>query len=183
MSASTRPRLATVWLGGCSGCHMSLLDMDEWLFELAAAADVVYSPIADVKEYPSDVDICLVEGAVANEDNAELARIVRARSRFVVSFGDCAVSGNVTAMRNPLGDPAAILQRVYVEGPDRDGVVPNAPGIVPRLLPQVRPLHQLIEVDAFLPGCPPPAARIRDAIEALLAGGRPARTGEAIRFG
>ena len=67
----TRPRLATVWLGGCSGCHMSLLDTDEWLFELAAAADLVYSPIVDVKEFPHDVDVCLVEGAVANEDNLE----------------------------------------------------------------------------------------------------------------
>src|SRR5690606_19401384 len=138
----TRPRLATVWLGGCSGCHMSFLDTDEWLFELAAAVDLVYSPIADVKEFPHDVDVCLVEGAVANDDNAELARIVRARSKLVVSFGDCAVSGNVTAMRNPLGDPEAILQRVYVDAPDRDGQVPRAAGIVPALLPQVRPLHQ-----------------------------------------
>ena len=179
----TRPQLATVWLGGCSGCHMSFLDTDEWLFELAAAVDLVYSPIADVKEFPHDVDVCLVEGAVANEDNAELARIVRARSKLVVSFGDCAVSGNVTAMRNPLGDPEAILQRVYVDAPDRDGQVPRAAGIVPALLPQVRPLHQVIDVEAYVPGCPPPAARIREAIEALLAGRRPPATGESIRFG
>lgn len=179
----TRPQLATVWLGGCSGCHMSFLDTDEWLFELAAAVDLVYSPIADVKEFPHDVDVCLVEGAVANEDNAELARIVRSRSKLVVSFGDCAVSGNVTAMRNPLGDPEGILQRVYVDAPDRDGQVPRAAGIVPALLPQVRPLHQVIDVEAYVPGCPPPAARIREAIEALLAGRRPPATGESIRFG
>jgi NAD-reducing hydrogenase small subunit len=183
MTTSSKPRLATVWLGGCSGCHMSFLDMDEWLFDLAAAVEVVYSPIADVKEFPAEVDICLVEGAVANDDNLELARQVRANSSLVVSFGDCAVSGNVTAMRNPLGDPAAILQRVYVEAPDRDGVVPGAVGIVPPLLPKVRPLHQVIDVDAYLPGCPPPADRIWAAIGALLAGQRPARQGEAIRFG
>ena len=105
----SRPRIATVWLGGCSGCHMSFLDLDEWLFELASAADVVYSPIADVKRFPDDVDVALVEGAVANEDNLELARQVRASTHFVVSFGDCAVTGHVTAMRNPLGDPGAIL--------------------------------------------------------------------------
>lgn len=179
----TRPRLATVWLGGCSGCHMSFLDLDEWLFDLAAAVDLVYSPIADVKEFPHDVDICLAEGAVSNEDNAELARIVRARSKLVISFGDCAVSGNVTAMRNPLGDPEAILQRVYVDAPDRDGQVPRAAGIVPALLPQVRPLHQVIDVEAYVPGCPPPADRIREAIESLLAGRRPPATGESIRFG
>ncbi|MCB1000844.1 MAG: hypothetical protein KDB40_16230 [Acidimicrobiales bacterium] len=179
----TRPRLATVWLGGCSGCHMSLLDTDEWLFELAAAADLVYSPIVDVKEFPHDVDVCLVEGAVANEDNLEFARLVRERSAIVVSFGDCAVSGNVTAMRNPLGDPEGILRRVYVDAPDRDAQVPHAPGIVPLLLAQVRPLHQVIDVDAFVPGCPAPAGRIREAIEALLAGRRPPTTGESIRFG
>ena len=176
-------RIATAWLGGCSGCHMSFLDMDEWLFELVAVADVVYSPIADVKEFPHDVDATLVEGAVANEDNLELAREIRAKSRLVLSFGDCAVTGNVTAMRNPLGDPGAILERVYVEAPDRDGRIPDAAGIVPPLLPRVVPLHKVIEVDAFLPGCPPPASRIRTAMEALLERTLPPNRGEAIRFG
>lgn len=179
----TRARIATAWLGGCSGCHMSLLDMDEWLFELAAVADIVYSPIADVKVFPDDVDATLVEGAIANEDNLELAREIRAKSRLVISFGDCAVSGNVTAMRNPLGDPEKILQSVYMDAPDRDGQVPRAAGIVPPLLPQVLPLHKVIRVDSFLPGCPPPAHRIQAALEALLEGTLPPNRGEAIRFG
>lgn len=183
MNAQARPRIATVWLGGCSGCHMSFLDTDEWLFDLAARADVVYSPIADLKAFPDDVDVCLVEGAVANADNLELAQELRAKSKVVVSFGDCAVSGNVTAMRNPLGDPQAILEHVYLEAPDRNRVVPNEAGIVPALLPQVQPLHQVIEVDIFLPGCPPPADRIVAAVEALMAGERPARSGESIRWG
>ncbi len=162
---------------------MSFLDMDEWLFELVAVADVVYSPIADIKIFPPDVDITLVEGAVANEDNVELAKEIRANSKMVVSFGDCAVTGNVTAMRNPLGDPAAILKAVYVDAPDRDGMLPVEPGIVPPLLPQVQPLHKVIKVDAYLPGCPPPADRIQRAIEALLAGEPERITGEDIRFG
>jgi NAD-reducing hydrogenase small subunit len=182
-SPAARPRFATVWLGGCSGCHMSFLDLDEWLFELASMVDVVHSPIADVKEYPADVDICLVEGAVANDDNEELAHRVRANTRVVVSFGDCAVSANVTGMRNPLGDPRRILEQVYVEAPDRDPQVPNAPGIVPPLLPRVKPLHRVIHVDAYLPGCPPPADRIRAALSALLAGESLPRTGESIRRG
>jgi NAD-reducing hydrogenase small subunit len=179
----SKVRLATAWLGGCSGCHMSFLDMDAWLFDLAAVADVVYSPIADVKVFPSDVDITLVEGAVANEDNAELAHDIRANSKVVVSFGDCAVTGNVTAMRNPLGDPAGILEAVYVRAPDLNGMLPVEAGIVPPLLPQVLPLHKVIRVDAFLPGCPPPADRIRRAIEALLDGDPSRITGEDIRFG
>jgi NAD-reducing hydrogenase small subunit len=176
-------RIATAWLGGCSGCHMSFLDMDEWLFELAEVADIVYSPIADIKVFPNDVDVTLVEGAVANEDNFELAREIRANSHLVISFGDCAVTGNVTGMRNPLGDPQKILESVYVDAPDRDGQIPNAAGIVPPLLPQVLPLHKIIRVDAFIPGCPPPADRIRNALEALLEGALPPNRGEAIRFG
>ena len=164
----SKPRFASVWLGGCSGCHMSFLDMDEWLFELAEMVDVVHSPIVDITEFPTDVDITLVEGAVANEDNVEVARIVRENSRVVASFGDCAVSTNVTGMRNPLGEPSGIIQRVYVEGPDRDGVAPEAEGIVPPLLPRVLPLHKVISVDFYMPGCPPSSAEIQRAIETLI---------------
>ncbi len=64
-------KLATVWLAGCSGCHMSFLDLDEWLLDLAQKVEIVYSPIADIKDYPDGVDICLVEGAIANEENLE----------------------------------------------------------------------------------------------------------------
>ncbi|MEX2621021.1 MAG: hypothetical protein WD250_12485 [Egibacteraceae bacterium] len=181
MTAARKPRLATVWLGGCSGCHMSFLDLDEWLFDLAGLVDVVYSPLMDTKEYPDDVDVVLVEGAVANRDNLELAERLRASSRLVVSFGDCAVTGNVTALRNPQGEPAALLQRVYVDGPDRHGVVPSAPGIVPDLLPQVQELHAVIHVDAYVPGCPPSAERIKAALTSLLDGGPDHRWG--IRFG
>jgi len=120
-------RLATVWLGGCSGCHMSFLDLDEWLFELAHRVDLVYSPLADVKEYPDRVDVALVEGAVANEDNLHLIRQVRERTRLVIAFGDCAVTGNVTALRNALGNPETLLHTIYVEHADTAGQMPHAP--------------------------------------------------------
>src|SRR5689334_4735722 len=95
-----RPRIATAWLGGCSGCHMSFLDLDERLLELATMVDVVFTPIADTKDFPEDVDVTLVEGAVANEDHLEMLARIRARSRVVAALGDCAVTGNVTALRN-----------------------------------------------------------------------------------
>ncbi|NCC34284.1 MAG: oxidoreductase, partial [Chloroflexia bacterium] len=113
-----RLKLATVWLGGCSGCHMSLLDLDEWLIDLAAHVDLVYSPIADQKTFPEDVDLTLVEGAIANDEHLELIQDVRERSRIVVALGDCAVTGNVTALRNPLGEARSILQQVYIEHGD-----------------------------------------------------------------
>ena len=176
-------KLATVWLGGCSGCHMSFLDLDEWLIDLAAQVELVYSPFADIKEYPEGVDIVLVEGAVANEDNLELIKKVRDRSKILVSFGDCAVTGNVTAMRNPLGDPEPILQRCYLEAADIQNQIPYEPGIVPKLLNRVQPVHEFVEVDVYLPGCPPNADHIRAALEMLLAGEVPHLTGKLIRFG
>ncbi len=97
-----RTRLATVWLGGCSGCHMSFLDLDEFLIELAGKVELVYSPVVDVKNYPENVDLCLIEGAICNEDNLELIHKIRQRTRVLVSFGDCAVTANVPAMRNHL---------------------------------------------------------------------------------
>jgi NAD-reducing hydrogenase small subunit len=179
-----RLKLATVWLGGCSGCHMSFLDLDEWLIELAERVDIVYSPLADVKEYPSGVDIALVEGAVANEDHLRMIQLVRERTKVLISFGDCAVTGNVTALRNPLGNPEAILQRVYVEGADLHGQIPSEAGIVPQLLGQVRPVHTVVPVEVYLPGCPPPAGRIRALLEQVLAGEAPQLAGrEMIKFG
>lgn len=165
-NGTRRLRFATAWLGGCSGCHMSFLDLDELLFDLAEHADVVFGPLTDTKEFPPDVDITLVEGAVTNEDNVELARAVRANTRVVVSFGDCAVTGNVTSLRNAMGDPDPMLQRVYVEHPDINGALPTE--VVPALLPQAEPLHELIPVDVYLPGCPPSAERIRAALFRLV---------------
>lgn len=148
-------RLATVWLSGCSGCHMSLLNMHQELLEVLAQCDLVYSPLMDIKEYPHEVDIALVEGAVANEDNRELALIIRQRSRIVVSLGDCAVNGNVSALRNPAG-LAATLERSY-------GKTVWEPEFT-RFEARVLPLHQVIRVEAFIPGCPPDPALIRQEI-------------------
>jgi len=172
-SSAPRPRVATVWLGGCSGCHMSFLDMDERLVELFAAIDLVYSPILDVKRYPSGVDLALVEGAVANEEHLQTIGEVRARTRFLVAFGDCAVTGNVTALRNVLGRAEPVLQRAYVENATLAPRVPDEPGIVPRLLDRVRPLHEVVPVDLHLPGCPPSADLIHFVVSELLAGRTP----------
>ena len=180
-----RLRIATVWFGGCAGCHMSFLDLDEALIDLAQKIDIVYSPVVDTKEYPENVDLVLIEGAVCNEDHVELAHKIRARTKVVVAFGDCATTGNVTAIRNQLGlgNAENVLQRAYIEAADFNPCIPKAPGIVPALLERVMPLHELIPVDYYLPGCPPSAARIKLFLEQVLAGEQPHLAGKDIKFG
>jgi NAD-reducing hydrogenase small subunit len=156
---------------------MSFLDLDERLLDLAAMADVVFTPVADTKEFPEDVDVTLVEGAVANEDHLAMLRRIRECSRVVASLGDCAVTGNVTALRNtwPVD---VVLRNSFGDRPPED------PGIVPRLTRRVAPLHHVVSVDAFIPGCPPDAERIWAALLALV-GGAPVRAPDApaARFG
>ncbi len=172
-AGARRPRVATAWLGGCSGCHMSLLDLDERLLELAAVMDLVYSPLVDVKRFPEQVDVALVEGACASEEHLDAAALIRARSRLVVAFGDCAVTGNVTALRNGLGGALPVLERACRDPADLQPQLPGAPGLLPPLLDRVLPLHQVIAVDLFLPGCPPAADLIHAVLLDALAGRTP----------
>lgn len=208
--AGRRLRLATAWLTGCSGCHMSLLDLDDGLLELVRRVEIVYSPIAsDCKIYPEAVDVCLVEGAVATTDNLALAHLLRQRTAVVVAFGDCAVTSNVPGLRNlcgdrrwvgstasgedhdPWGEPpplgrgsaAAALDRAVRQLADAGSGPPVAAGPLPALLEPVLPLHAVIAVDLQLPGCPPPADRIGRLLEALLRGERPQLQPADLRFG
>ena len=160
---SDRKKFATVWLDGCSGCHMSFLDMDERLLDIVGLVDIVYSPLVDNKEFPSDVDITLVEGAISSEEDLHKIRRIRERTKILVSLGDCAVTANVPSMRNPVG-VKAIVERVS------KGFQPTH---VPLLLPLAQPVHTAVKVDVFVPGCPPSADTIFAVLQDLLAGRQP----------
>ena len=172
-------RVATVWLDGCSGCHMSLLDTDEFLIELAAQIELVYSPLVDAKEFPAEVDVALVEGAISTEADLHKILEIRQRTRIVVSLGDCAVTGNVPSMRDvyPVSE---VLSCVYDDAEHPEFKVPEE--IVPKLLKKVRPIHELVTVDVFVPGCPPSADTIFNVISELLQGRVP-ETVAGARFG
>jgi bidirectional [NiFe] hydrogenase diaphorase subunit len=159
-----RARLATVWLGGCSGCHMSLLDLDERLISLAPRVELVYSPLADAKEVPEGVDVCLVEGAVSTSFELALVRRVRERTRLLVAIGDCAGSGNVTALRDGAGGAAAVLRAAWPCAAPRDPALPA-------LLDEVLPVHAVVPVDRFVPGCPPSADALHAALVEAVADG------------
>ena len=174
-----KARLATVWLDGCSGCHMSFLDMDERLIELAGLVDLVHSPLVDTKEFPENVDFVLVEGAVSTEEDLEKIWKVRRRSKILVSLGDCAVNANVPSMRNRF-PVAAVEHRAYIENAQLNQQVPHK--VIPRLLPKSRPVHEFVRVDVFVPGCPPSADTIYFVLTELLAGRMPDLS-DKTRFG
>ncbi len=175
-------KVATAWLGGCSGCHMSFLDLDERLIELADKIELVHSPFADIKNFPDGVDFTLVEGAVTNSENLELARIIRKKSKWVISFGDCAVTGNVTAMRN-FFTKEEILKHSYMDLSSNKNVIPDDKKELAGLIPTARPLHEFIKVDAFLHGCPPTAEQIWFAMTELIEGRLPVFQNIFLRYG
>jgi NAD-reducing hydrogenase small subunit len=151
-----KKKLATVWLGGCSGCHMSLLDIDERILEVAKLADIVKSPVVDGKDFP-DVDIALVEGSVTSDEHLHELLHIRKHSKVLIALGDCAVMTNVTGMRNyfHLKD---VVETSYVNAisNDKEGAMPNHPALL-RLHEKVLPLQDVVNVDFVLPGCPPHA--------------------------
>lgn len=172
-------KVATAWLDGCSGCHMSLLDMDAAIISLGRKIDIVYGPLVDAQEFPEDVDVTLVEGAVSSQDDLSRIQKMRQRTKILVSLGDCAVNGNVPAMRNNI-PVNRLLQSIYIDGADEKKVIPT--DRVPALMKQARPLREFVKVDLFLPGCPPPAKAILGLITDLLEG-RKREPNQPVKFG
>lgn len=168
-----KPKLATLSLAGCFGCHMSLLDIDERLVELIDLVDLDVSPLDDKKRFDGMVDIGLVEGGCADEHHVASLRTFRAHCRVVVAVGACAISGGVPALRN-LAGLEECLEEAYLNGPtvEGGGLIPNDPEL-PLLLDKVYPVQEVVKIDHFLPGCPPSADAIWATLKALLTGAEP----------
>ena len=164
-----KPKVATTSLCGCFGCHMSLLDIDERILELVELVDFDRSPINDIKAITGQVDIGLIEGGCCNEENVKVLEEFRRHCKVLISVGDCAINGGIPAMRNMVS-----LQECYEEaflnGPtvvNPSGKIPDDEEI-PLLLNQVYPCHEVVKVDYHLPGCPPSADTLWEALTALL---------------
>jgi len=168
-----KPKIATASLAGCFGCHMSLLDIDDRILQLVEWVEFHKSPINDIKRFSDRCRIGLIEGGCCNEENVEVLRRFRRNCDLLISVGDCATMGGIPALRNtiPLQE---CLEEAFLKGPtvyNPGGCVPNDPEI-PLLLDKVYPCHELVKIDFHLPGCPPPADAIWEALVALL-NGRP----------
>lgn len=170
MSSPKKITVATTWLDGCSGCHMSFLDMDERLVDLAQMVDIVYSPLVDSKELPEQVDVGILEGSISSDEDLEKARAFRKHCKLLISLGDCAVNGNVPAMRNhfKLDD---VMDRAFRENVTLQPQIPTRS--VPALLATVKPVHGEVKVDVFVPGCPPHADVIWYVLSELVEGRMP----------
>ncbi|WP_415228890.1 2Fe-2S iron-sulfur cluster-binding protein [Psychromonas sp.] len=165
-------KLATCSLAGCFGCHMSFLDMDERLIELLERVELSRSPLNDIKTCAPDCDLGLIEGGVCNTENIAVLRHFRENCKIIIAVGSCAINGGVPSLRNNI-DVKECLDEAYING---IGVVnPKIPidKELPYLLEKVYPIHEVIKVDYFLPGCPPPADAFWKILNDLLDGKEP----------
>jgi NAD-reducing hydrogenase small subunit len=172
MSANAKngkPKVATTSLAGCFGCHMSLLDIDDRILKLVELVDFDKSPVDDIKEFTGRCAVGLVEGGCCNEENVNVLRKFREHCDVLISVGDCAIMGGIPAMRNtvPLKE---CLDEAYLNGPtvhNPQRRIPDDPEI-PLLLNKFYPCNEVVKMDYHLPGCPPPADTLWQALFALL---------------
>ena len=168
----SKPIVATVSLAGCFGCHMSLLDIDERILDLIELVEFNKSPINDIKKFTKKCDIGLIEGGVCNSENVHVLRDFRENCKILISVGECAIMGGLPAMRN--GIPVKeCLEEAYLYGPsvqqNENNMIPNDEEL-PLILDKVYPCHEVVKIDYHLPGCPPRADLIFNALTALITG-------------
>ena len=181
----SKPIVATTSLAGCFGCHMSLLDIDDRILELVELVDFNKSPIDDIKEFTEMCDIGLIEGGCCNSENVHVLKDFRKNCKILVSVGECAIMGGLPAMRNNIPIKEC-LEEAYLNGPstkdaNKEGILPNDEEL-PILLDKVYPCHEVVKIDYYLPGCPPRADLIWNALIALVTGDEMKLPYEVIKF-
>ena len=178
-----KPKVATASLAGCFGCHMSVLDIDERILQLVELIDFHKSPINDIKTFSERCLVGIIEGGCCNEENVEVLRDFRKHCDVLIAVGECAAQGGLPAMRNTCG-LRECLEEGYLKGPtvhNPDKIIPNDPEL-PLLLNRVYPLHEVVKIDYFLPGCPPSADTLWKALTDLLEGRTPQLSYDLLKY-
>ena len=182
-------KLAAYWAASCGGCDVAILDINERILDVAAIADIVFWPIAVDFKYSDveamedkSIDICLFNGAVRTSEQEHIAKLLRAKSKAMVAFGACACFGGIPALAN-FTNRAEVFERAYVEAPSNDNSDHTFPQTLTKVeegdleLPEfydtVMSLAQVVDVEYFVPGCPPPVEIINQIVDALASGQLP----------
>jgi len=180
----SKPVLATTSLAGCFGCHMSFLDIDERILELIELVEFNKSPVDDIKTFTKQCDIGLIEGGCCNSENVEVLKDFRKHCKILVSVGECAIMGGLPALRNGLSVKEC-LEEAYLNGPtvglNTEQILPNDDEL-PMILDRVYPCHEIVKIDYYLPGCPPTADLIWNALVALVTGDELKLPYEVVKF-
>jgi len=180
----SKPVLATTSLAGCFGCHMSVLDIDERILELIELVEFNKSPIDDIKTFTKQCDIGLIEGGCCNSENIEVLKDFRKHCNILVSVGECAIMGGLPALRNGISVKEC-LDEAYLNGPtvslNTEKILPNDDEL-PMILDRVYPCHEIVKIDYYLPGCPPTADLIWNALVALVTGDELKLPYEVVKF-
>ncbi|HOV12397.1 MAG TPA: hypothetical protein PLT47_05810 [Bacteroidales bacterium] len=180
----SKPIIATASLAGCFGCHMSLLDIDDRILKLIELVEFNKSPIDDIKTFTKQCDVGIIEGGCCNSENVEVLKEFRKHCKILISLGECAIMGGLPAMRN--GIPVKeCLEEAYLGGPtvgeNKEKIMPNDEEL-PMILDKVYPLHEIVKIDYYLPGCPPRADLIWEAVVALVTGNELKIPYELVKF-
>ena len=184
MTGNGKPKLAMYWASACGGCEISVLNIHENILTVDEVFDIVFFPciadfkIKDLKSYPDGhIDICLFNGAIRNSENEEMAHLLRKKSKILVAFGSCAYEGCIPALSN-LTTKEATFNKVYIDNPTID----NPDGIFPQLVTKVdegeltlpnfyhtvKSLDQVVDVDYYVPGCPPEPHQIWAVLQVVV---------------
>ncbi|MCS7165858.1 MAG: NADP oxidoreductase [Candidatus Calescibacterium sp.] len=174
--------VATIWCEGCSGCHMSFLDMDEKLLDLIKKGMTFSaSPLTDLKIPPHGTDIGIIEGSVATDTQEEEVKMMRERCKIIVAIGNCAVFGGIPTMRNKY-KVSEILSRAYENAETNyNSHIPSAEDIS-KLLEKVKPVDKVIKVDYYIPGCPPKPEAIYETLLKIIEGEKPELKGKLLSY-